>query len=86
MADLNTQTCDMCPEVKKEVNHWFMGFVVKDGSVVIKPWNEATITTYKLIGEQCYHLCGLDCASKWLMKQLAKPKQSSNLPAEGGPQ
>lgn len=70
----NPFNCDVCTHAKQETNHWLLGRPVYNptvdsqiiiGYLVIK-WDEE-------LCEVLYtaHLCGLECAAKWLMKKLS---------------
>lgn len=69
---VNTVECDLCHTQKKENNHWYFGCVtaltvsistlkapIKVGTQMIS-YNDPKVT----------HLCGVECATKWLAQQL----------------
>jgi hypothetical protein len=65
-------TCDVCPAVKGEVNHWFRyrRWVepTRDGkeinSITFMPWDDPLAKTAE------GHVCGQDCAAKMLIRHL----------------
>lgn len=58
-------TCDKCGAQKKTANHWFVAFLSNIG-VRIEVWGE------NHAAPNAFHLCGLDCANKWMLEQLDK--------------
>lgn len=74
MSHIDTYCCEMCPELKKENNGWFVGLALKN-STLIMPWDEGTAAM-----KESKHLCGLDCVGKWVSQTLAKLTASQNAP------
>jgi hypothetical protein len=56
--------CDVCGTVKGESNHWYLGTSHTD-SFNIFPWEDA-------IGDSIKHICGRQCAQKFLETWLSK--------------
>lgn len=67
---IDTHACDICNVQKKEVNHWFKGYVFHSGEspcVSIYPWESMK---QELHGE--IHLCGIEHAMQWAGRELSK--------------
>lgn len=64
---VDTYSCDVCEVQKGATNHWFVGGVFGDTGAFVQPWAAATTTLSNNV-----HLCGLDCAAKWLLRKLEK--------------
>lgn len=69
--------CEICSTPKKPSNGWFLGRVVNPGMedvcVKIVKWDN------ELAEDEAggiKHLCGIDCASRWFVKELAKVYES----------
>jgi len=69
MAHLgNAFECDVCKAVKKpnlEEKGWLIG--VPELPLVIAKWSE----TLAMFGHTYNHLCGIECAQKWVGQQLS---------------
>lgn len=63
MAQIQTYECDICHTVKKEVNHWWIGYLFSE-SIAIRPIIDITNV------QALVHLCGFDCVTKWLHQQM----------------
>jgi hypothetical protein len=67
----NPWQCDICSTPKKPSNGWFVALIefpkTESERVVIMKWNDSLAEQ-----EGVSHICGLDCASRWLVKELAK--------------
>lgn len=71
MADIHTQSCDVCGTLRKETNHWFKGIVRSDrGGIFLVPWGVDTRTPDA-------HLCGIECTLKWAGRELQKSSTSA---------
>ena len=73
MADVNTQSCDVCGALKKESNNWYRARV-SDGRFLLTHWSDILATKH-------LHLCGIGCASKF----MAHVMLASACNAEGVP-
>jgi hypothetical protein len=66
----NPFNCDICSEPKKETNHWFLGLLANTEPTIqgfqVVLWHDKLA---KLKGVA--HICGLECAAKWTIKQLS---------------
>jgi hypothetical protein len=83
MAQIQTYECDICHTQKKEVNHWWKGFILMSGTlakpsdnlggVLVVPINthfiDRPLNKEKLPNPNA-HLCGFDCVTKWLHQQM----------------
>jgi hypothetical protein len=78
MADINTQSCDVCGAVRKETNHWFRVEIGNDeyiNGIFIYSWD----TTNVLTGHQ--HTCSDKCTQTLIQRWLDKQKDSHKLDA-----
>jgi len=67
MAKLNTFECDICHvQKKKDEKGWLMSFAEAGHPVKFYKWDEETAQE----GLTIKHLCGIECAQKWLAQQL----------------
>ena len=56
--------CDMCQVVKKETNHWFLGYAGA-GVLLIEAWDD------HVAGQGDYkHLCGDRCVHKFVQSAI----------------
>lgn len=76
MKNLNPFQCDICNTPKQATNHWWLGYLVKNDqnspvAAAIELWND-------FLADQApvAHLCGIECAQKWLTQQLDKLHKS----------
>ena len=65
---IDSWKCDICNVQRREANHWFRAYKLISGGVVIIHWDE------KPTGDDVEnfeaHLCGADCVTQWLSKNL----------------
>ena len=59
-----TVTCDACGTVKKEVNHWWIVYLRKNGELAIKHANQ-----YRPL--KCIDVCGQSCVHMILDRWMA---------------
>ena len=72
---IDSFACDVCGKQKKEANHWFRGRELPSSAgVVIVQWDveRAVIDGDSLVLDlnKDAHLCGAECATQWLSKNL----------------
>lgn len=66
MAQVLTYRCDICKEQKKELNHWWTGYLLLNKTeICVIPLGDGPDP-----GNGIYHLCGFDCVTKWLHQQM----------------
>lgn len=66
---VETYACDRCHVQKKDVNHWFRAYkLMRKQGVVIIEW-DATPTGDEVEDFEA-HLCGANCVTEWLSKNL----------------
>jgi hypothetical protein len=69
MAIINTVKCEICGELKKEVNGWLgLNAIVANGQTAVHIFHATD--DLEFINAQ-NHLCGLDHAAKRMMQILA---------------
>ena len=74
MAEVKTFSCDVCGKLKQKSNHWFVGFVSKEGTsgtrtmFSLMEWAESAATART--SAEVNHLCGMECAHKAMEKAL----------------
>ena len=64
---IDTWACDICKTQKKETNHWYKGWINEEFSgrgICIYQWHVEV--------SNCVHLCGIECVTKWMGRELAK--------------
>ena len=67
---VDTFACDICGTQKKETNHWFMSWTTENPKgVTVILWTPELVRT-----DSTSHLCGIECATKWVAKQLSEGK------------
>ncbi len=63
--------CDICQQAKRPSNGWFCAFVESPETeavrVIVVKWNDELAER-----EDVRHICGIDCGSRWLVKELAR--------------
>ncbi len=78
--------CDVCGITKQEANHWFKGYVMCDGPLVVGketkavgflvvPWTTEVLSHLfgsHALPEADAHLCGQQHAIEWANAQLSK--------------
>jgi len=82
MAVVETYSCDICNTQKKDANHWWKAFLLKDqrGAIVgfvVLDWNASPITDPVLnsdrselsVNKADAHLCGAEHLMKWITKK-----------------
>jgi hypothetical protein len=79
--------CDVCQTPKKEANHWWKAFLLKiDGaiaSVLVVGWDVNRITApggqiqTLTVEDADAHLCGEECALKYISKNLFHSEATS---------
>jgi len=57
-----------CGIQKAETNHWFRGYKLAAGGVVLIPWNGAP--PVEEVEDFEAHLCGANCVTGWVSKNL----------------
>jgi hypothetical protein len=62
MANVNTQSCDVCGTLKKESNNWYRA-KVSDGRFLLTHWSD-------ILATQHLHLCGIGCAVKAMTEAM----------------
>lgn len=67
--EVQTFACDICQTQKKAANHWFRGFRLPQG-VLITEWDVTAGSVIRGLEEPHAHLCGADCVTQWLSKNL----------------
>jgi hypothetical protein len=73
MAKIDTYKCELCSNQKKEVNHWFIVFLLKGEGNVLKPtlsilsWNETTAAM-----QHAQHLCGIECLQRFVTQKVGE--------------
>jgi len=70
---IDTWACDICKVQKKETNHWYKGQTSTDPlykGIHIYEWNV-------VVNSDCSHLCGIECVTKWMGRELSKLAGSS---------
>lgn len=69
---VETYACDICGAQRKDANHWFKAYRLNGVvGIVIVSW-EVTVVSGKLelsVHSEA-HLCGADCVTQWLSKNL----------------
>jgi hypothetical protein len=87
--NINTQACDVCRVQKKESNHWYKAYLLdRDANnrlsgIMVLEWDINSITQplhrVELLPENAdAHLCGADCASRWISKILLAQNPTSS--------
>lgn len=83
MADLNTVTCEVCHVIKKEANHWWTAYAVKDehgrpAGALILPFGVTVISWpfRRKLPKPSAHLCGQAHVNTWMEGQLDRSKRS----------
>jgi len=70
---VDTFSCDVCGELRKDTNHWFLAFSnfgkpeFTITEVALKVWSEHEAKFGGYV-----HLCGIECATKFVARELAK--------------
>lgn len=74
---VETYACDQCKTQKKDANHWFKAYRFEDvQGVAIVPWKAESVYiagggTVSAVTENAdAHLCGANCVTEWLSKNL----------------
>lgn len=80
MMKVETYACDQCKTQKKATNHWFRAYRVKDSTtendqagILILTWDaksETVASGFNDIESANAHLCGANCVTEWLSKNL----------------
>lgn len=65
--------CDVCNRPKGEANHWYRASIVPGPRWVIIPWE----LSMRDPAAKEQHLCGLECATKSMMRAMAEDSTSS---------
>ena len=65
---IDSWSCDICGVQKQRTNHWFRGYQLSAGGIVIIPWDAPP--TADNVEDFEKHLCGADCSTQWLSKTL----------------
>ncbi len=72
MKIIEAYQCDVCGISKKEANHWWRGYSLGGGGVLIVPWDRLPFE--RLAPDQPVapqvHLCGEQHALKWASENL----------------
>jgi hypothetical protein len=68
MKIANPYKCDGdgCGRMKEATNHWLIG-IAGPKLITIHQWTDGAPDA-----ENAVHLCGIECAQKWLNRSLAK--------------
>ncbi len=71
MAIREAVICDECDALKREVNHWWRGYLRNDGSLYLLPWDSIPVLGSDASTKSEVHLCGSNCALRWVSAQMA---------------
>jgi len=77
MAELNTQTCDVCGTIRRDANHWFHAGVVKVTNLSRKSWQFVIAPWEGWLPAETVdhmHLCSENCAAKAMSKVIGSGK------------
>lgn len=67
---IDTWRCDICQAQKKDANRWWKVYMVAGGALIVQ-WEspEPDIRQPKATSS-AGHLCGANCVTEWLSKNL----------------
>jgi hypothetical protein len=72
MANVNTQSCDVCGTLKKESNNWYRA-KGSDGRFLLTHWSDRpweSQSQRRILATQHLHLCGIGCAVKAMTEAM----------------
>lgn len=82
MADLNTVTCEVCHVPKKDANHWWTAYALRDehghpAGALIVPLGVTVIKWpfSRKLPKPSAHLCGQAHVQKWMQGQLDRSQR-----------
>jgi hypothetical protein len=77
MADLNTVMCEVCHVLRKETNHWWTAYTLKDehgrdAGAMVLPFTVTQVSWpfRKKLPKPTAHLCGQAHVQVWMEGQL----------------
>ncbi len=87
MSKIDTWACDICARQKKEANHWILGFAGAQVRVNREGVEEIYAMTFGVsvwtehgAKVASAHLCGIECATKWISKELSRNPEPTREP------
>jgi hypothetical protein len=79
--EIHTVICDVCRAQKKETNNWWKGYILDDrdddnhtrGAIILGFDVESFSSPFRQVRlpKPDAHLCGIDCAMRWLARILS---------------